>query len=96
MLKAPVLDVGTLVQWDYRGAIGYGRISGYTQKGPTSQKTLYAIHVLYRHRSADGTLEPATRQHWGTNVHPQPKARELARAEFEKFKGTKQEGVLAL
>lgn len=96
VLKAAVMSVGALVEWDYRGVPGYGRVEGYDQRGNDHATTNYRLHVFYRHRSADGTLEPATRMHWGTNVHTQPKAKELARAEFEKFKGTKQEGVLSL
>lgn len=96
VLKAQVLDVDALVEWAFRSGTGYGRVSGYSQKGVDSAHTLYNLHVFYRHRSASGELEPATRQHWGTNVHPQPKARELAQAQFDKFKGTKQEGVLSL
>lgn len=91
-----VFAIGALVEWSYRSGTGYGRVVGYASRGADHEHTQYRVHVFYRHRSADGTLEPATRIHWGTSVRRQPRAVELARADFKRYQGTKREGVLAI
>ena len=88
--------IGELVQWHYRSATGYGKVSKILVQGDTDAKTQYQLKVFFRHKGQDGNLTPEYITRWGDGLTSQPKAKELARAGYEKTKGTSREGKLDL
>lgn len=70
MAKRPgwVLAKGTPVSWGYRKTRGYGYIESVVKLGSDQAHTEYAIRQVDHHVSDSGSREPATVNHYGSDI----------------------------